>query len=368
MAKTVESHFVRHLAASRHDNEEEMAPEPNAKAIEILIDVAFWASLRREEGHSPKISLAFLPPELSGQPLLLEHRLPLSPAVLVKLAPAVERPGIHLGVWQDENELYVWGATRSIPSLCLVLDVSEPGLLVIKYRRTGGLGKFANIAVLKGDQVKVLEEHSIFLQHSPPLLSTLLGFSSPSPWGESVNVLVQLAVSMRAHQRGGTLLVVPAGTQTWRNSIIHPILYSVAPAFSRLSDLMRQEEEQQSGSNWQSALNKAVEGIAGVTAVDGATIINDQYELLAFGSKIGRPQGSTAIEKVMVTEPIVGSTPTVVSPSQNGGTRHLSAAQFVHDQHDAFALVASQDGGFTIFAWSPHDQMVHAHRIDTLLL
>ena len=157
VAKTVESHFVRHLAASRLDNEEEQAPEPAAKVIEILIDIAFWASLRREEGHSPKISLAYLPPDLSPQPMLLEHRLPLSPSVLVKMAPAVENPGIHLGIWQDEDGLYVWGATRLIPSLCLVLDVTEPGLLVIKYRRTGGLGKFANIAVLKGDQVMLAQ-------------------------------------------------------------------------------------------------------------------------------------------------------------------------------------------------------------------
>jgi len=53
---------------------------------------------------------------------------------------------------------------------------------------------------------------------------------------------------------------------------------------------------------------------------------------------------------------------------QNGGTRHLSAAQFVYDQRDALALVASQDGRFTIFAWSPCEEMVHGHRVDTLLL
>jgi len=29
---------------------------------------------------------------------MFEHRLPLEPRVLTKLAPAVERPGIHLGV------------------------------------------------------------------------------------------------------------------------------------------------------------------------------------------------------------------------------------------------------------------------------
>jgi hypothetical protein len=40
----------------------------------------------------------------------------------------------------------------------------------------------------------------------------------------------------------------------------------------------------------------------------------------------------------------------------------------VHDQQDAMALVASQDGRFTLFAWSPSSQMVHAHRVEALLL
>ena len=58
----------------------------------------------------------------------------------------------------------------------------------------------------------------------------------------------------------------------------------------------------------------------------------------------------------------------VVDPSVLGGTRHLSAAQFVQDQPDAVALVASQDGRFTVFAWSPCDEVVHAHRVETLLM
>ena len=66
--------------------------------------------------------------------------------------------------------------------------------------------------------------------------------------------------------------------------------------------------------------------------------------------------------------PIEGGTPEIVHPTQLGGTRHLSAAQFVHDQRHAVALVASQDGRFTIFAWSPCEDMVHAHRVETLLL
>ena len=69
-----------------------------------------------------------------------------------------------------------------------------------------------------------------------------------------------------------------------------------------------------------------------------------------------------------MTEPIEGSAPRPCIPPQLGGTRHLSAAQFVHDQRDAVALVASQDGRFTVFAWSPCENMVHAHRVEALLL
>ena len=69
-----------------------------------------------------------------------------------------------------------------------------------------------------------------------------------------------------------------------------------------------------------------------------------------------------------MTEPIEGSVATTINPTELGGTRHLSAAQFVHDQRDAVALVASQDGHFTVFAWSPCESMVHAHRVESLLL
>src|SRR5438874_10850925 len=51
-----------------------------------------------------------------------------------------------------------------------------------------------------------------------------------------------------------------------------------------------------------------------------------------------------------------------------GGTRHFFAAQFAHDQRNATALLASQDGQFTVFAWSSLKNMVHAHRLDALLI
>src|SRR6266404_2384003 len=71
------------------------APKPDAVVIEEVISNAFWASLLREEGKSPTISLAFVPPEQVDRPLTFGTRLRLDPNVLARLAPAVERPGIH---------------------------------------------------------------------------------------------------------------------------------------------------------------------------------------------------------------------------------------------------------------------------------
>jgi hypothetical protein len=368
VASIVETHFGRHLAEARAAGEQQLAPQPPAQAIAAIIDTTFWASLEREEGRSPTISLAYLPPNLAGQPLLFEKALPFKPAMLAKLAPAVERPGIHLGVWEEGGELVIWGTTREIPGICFVLEVVEPGLLVIKHRRLDGFGKFVNIAILKGDQVKVVDERSANLPDCPQLLTSLLGLVPAPARSNSINVLVQLAVSMRAHGRGGSLLVVPAGATAWRASILHPISYSVQPAFPGLADLMRQDKAARSQLRWQADLRQAIEGVAGLTAVDGATVISDQYEVLAFGAKIGRPEGSLPIDRINITEPIVGNQAAIIHPAQNGGTRHLSAAQFVNDQRDAYALVASQDGRFTIFGWSPCEAIVHAHRIETLLL
>jgi hypothetical protein len=368
VAATIEAHFAKHLASARSQGARHLAHEPQAPIIEAVIDVTFWASLRREEGHSPKISLALLPPEQASQPLIFGNRIRLTPHNLTKLAPAVESPGIHLGVWYDDDELYVWGTTLAIPGICFVLEVIEPGLLVIKHSRIDGFGKFVNIAVLKGDEIKIIDEQNTGLLDCPALINSLLGMPLPRFRDDSINIMVELAASMRVHGRGGLVLIVPENSKEWQDSIIHPISYPVVPSFNGITELMKQDSCERQKTDWKDALRRAIDIVGGFTAVDGATVISRQYELLAFGAKIARSGMSLPVDQMITTEPVMDGTPALMHPGQNGGTRHLAAAQFIYDQRDAIALVASQDGRFTIFAWSPQLEMVHAHRIDILLL
>lgn len=329
--------MARHLAPV-------FTPAPSEAVMERLIVASFWASLRREEGVSPTISLGWLPPEEAPGAIRFARPIALTPESLTKLAPAVERPGIHLGIWKERSALHIWGASQTLPPGCLVVEVVAPGLLVIKQPGAEESAKYRNVAVLEGDQVKLLGRPGAVPGGVPPVVETLLRR------GASPSLLVELAVSMRKHRRGGSLLVVPDGALGWHESIVEPMAYQVLPP-------------EEGGTQ-----RPAIDTVAGLTAVDGATIITVSGELLAFGAKITRREGHPRVDQVAVSELIEGDMPRTVHPAQLGGTRHLSAAQFAQDQRDSVALVASQDGRFTVFAWSLELEMVHAYRVETYLV
>src|SRR5215471_20603551 len=102
VAERVRAHFVAHVGGENR--------VPDLSSIEALIDAGFWTSLRREEGYVPIVSLALVGPEDTPDPLHFASPLPLAPAALARVAPAVERPGIHLGVSRNGGDFAVWGA------------------------------------------------------------------------------------------------------------------------------------------------------------------------------------------------------------------------------------------------------------------
>ena len=363
-SSAIEAHFIGLAARSQAP----VPPRPDRAQIEQLLDVAFWASLRREEGRSPRISITHLSPEVAASPLLFERSLPFTPSVLTRLAPAVERPGIHLGVWPRDGEPRIWGTTGAVPCHGFVVEVVEPGLLVVKYRRGSGPKKFGNVAVLTGHEVRIIDHDVGRGREYTPAMEALLDLDPESHWSEAASVLVELGISMRDHGRGGALLVVPLGSTEWRESMVSPMQYAVASPSVELARLMERQPVGGDDPRWRAEVQRAVAAVAGLTAVDGATVIDDGFDVRAFGAKIGRREGYGPVSEVLVSEPVVGRSRALVHPTVLGGTRHLSAAQFAHDQRDSRALVASQDGRFTVFAWSEKEGRVLAHRVEALLL
>jgi len=99
------------------------------------------------------------------------------------------------------------------------------------------------------------------------------------------------------------------------------------------------------------ALGRSLKLTGQLTAVDGAVIVNDDVKVLAFGAKIKPVDTRKSPETLFVSEASAGSVPMEVSLSEFGGTRHQSAAQFVFDQRQSVAFVASQDGMMTLLTW-----------------
>ena len=63
-----------------------------------------------------------------------------------------------------------------------MLEVAAPGLLVIKHHRGEESGKFVNVAVLEGDQIKVVDERASSLPDCPAAAARRCsGSIRPSP-------------------------------------------------------------------------------------------------------------------------------------------------------------------------------------------
>jgi hypothetical protein len=119
-----------------------------------------------------------------------------------------------------------------------------------------------------GDEVKIISEQSANLPDCPDLLTSLIGSETQNAASESVNVLIRLAVSMHVHGRGGSLLVVPANTDDWRESLVQPIQYVLTPPFSALAKLAHTNVTGDHDRRWEDAIGHAVDGVAGFGLFD----------------------------------------------------------------------------------------------------
>jgi hypothetical protein len=57
--------------------------------------------------------------------------------------------------------------------------------------------------------------------------------------------------------------------------VVRPVLYALTPPFSALAELTRESRHGNPDRRWIEAVRDAVDGVAGLTAVDGATVITE---------------------------------------------------------------------------------------------
>jgi len=393
--------FVQHLVERLHGvrstahNPIPSAPEAppvflvSVEDVTTLINVAFWASFKKEEGRSVTIAVQYAPPDKAESPFLFQHPLPYTDEHLSRISPVLHGTTVECGVWKDAtDQLVMWGlhtgGFNTEDGHPLRISSREPGKLKIAFGRLNIIVTGTRILFLDND---FLSTH----------LSSSLSGKPHVAWE-----VEQILTAMSAHGCGGTFMMVP-DNDMWRLSIKEPILYAASTPFETvcvqremldfiaahpygsqkeyekffrrrgplaLDDPAREEELNTIHDHFlagqrhefHEGLVRSLTFIGQLTAADGAVIVNDEMKVLAFGAKIKPLHARRSPEMLVVSEPVTGSVPEEVSLAEFGGTRHQSAAQFVFDQRQCVAFVASQDGIMTMLTWEKDTGRVAAVR------
>lgn len=358
---------------------------PTREQLAKLIEVAYWASFATEEGNLVTASLIFNPVKVTPDTFRFDIPLELTAKTLVKLGPALENPKSDIGIWPDDTgELKIWGFT-STPYEAIKADfwvqVLGPGRILILYS-----GR--SIAAVTGNAAVFLD-HKIVMQSLMPVIAAqekaddiliinLLRY----------NAILKIAQQMRAHGRGGTILIVPEN-QNWVQSIKAPIRYTGGANFLDIdsSQMSLQREEHENidqvtkmieemnlphHRDWVNSWHKIqqqCDRIARLTAVDGALVMNFDRYVYCFGAKIRALNIDATSTEMQLFNPFESDSGIEGKFTALSGTRHQSAAQFAFDQPGSIAIAASVDGNVTVFTRSSQkDQLIALKQAELTLL
>ncbi len=167
--------------------------------------------------------------------------------------------------------------------------------------------------------------------------------------------LTTIAMAMRDHSHGGTLLIVPNDASTLaRLPGSLDIRFAGAPYERVKTDLAERDaalREFKSDFLWRfERAQQSLKSIGQLTAVDGAALVTYDLLVLGFGAKI-KPSNKSSLDTALVSVPFENGQTQEKKIAELGGTRHQSAARFVFAQRESVAIVASQDGKLSLFAW-----------------
>jgi hypothetical protein len=360
--------------------------------VQQLAEIAYHASFLIEEGRPTRFQLALLSRDrvprtgLDHEMTVLEFQKPrpLSVVEVLRLAPATDftttlicvdammnMPGIaHRG-------LEIWGVVSAgtsskrllrlqtaeavhVPT-CLVVSSAVPGQIQLALNirplvilRSGTVSVVPREADGLPEPILKLLEQGI-LSSTEEIFKNQLGESCESALLEQIvrnkyiEVFCKILLQLSESCHGLTLLFIPQAALTSVNEIIS-IKYSthcerIGLVFrGYILEYFRSSTEKRDTtalSRLEGLLSETIRAISAASAVDGALIITDRFDVIGFGAEI--KANDSQVEKLNFT---VGRSKTrYLSRSVTEfGTRHRSAARFTKALPGTIAFIISQDG------------------------
>lgn len=300
-----------------------------------LIEFAFWASLKSDEGRTTRVCITTADPaDLPGGATQLADQDACNEDEIAKLAPTVPQSGCII-VSSLTSGCHIWGFGHGRPRSdvnAVTMYALGPGIVRID------VGPYRPYAVLKRRDLHIVEGIPDGLAHyfgdilknatpaRDPILEANIGFC------ESL-ALESLARLIVAQAHGGMVLIVPAETGEWEKSL--NFLYKFKVPDIRMYDAVRQGPDP-----WTIVPETLVRETAALAEIDGAIVMTRDLRVLGFGAKIIADDEPPKVYEAR----LLGGQQFVKTELKNlGTTRHQSAARSAYAQEDAVALVISQD-------------------------
>ncbi len=365
-----------------------LAPKviPTQAILARVIGDVFWSTLEALEGTALRVRVYFAPPAAIGSSFgtvgLLEQH-PFSASTVRALSPAHGPDGALLVVQEMNGELKVAGLLGTLPSvpaaapLWLCVEGRGPGVIrvsvgfepLLEYTR-GNVRELGGMAFDRTFAEVLLMSVNLF-PSSPPA----------RPWNVAA-ALLDCAFAVERLGHGGALWLLPADSPIPR--ALNGAGVSISMSLDwwdpyreewewRTSTIRllnpgcdgRHEFLQPAAQQWDLLRKRAVSGtIANLASVDGAILVDGSPNVLAFGvicNKFDQP----AVDVKRANNPHQPHEGVSASPADFGGSRHRSAIDFCSTHAPAGALVASHDGGVTVFAGLRHGEVIGS-RISTI--
>ena len=337
---------------------------PSVDHLREIIGKIMWASTQLEEGKASKFRVSYCPPagiDHLGLRFSPESSRQWKTAEIVKLAPAIVPPEGQMCVYPENGQLLIQGFT-TIGLTSIVFEALDPARVVIRYP-----AKFV--------QAEVMGENAWFVDSSWSsdaynLLSIPAGESGEHDIDKAMSffrgdVTMEILTRVRLLGHGGTILFV-SDNEIWKESIEQPVAFECSERFKgigRIERALKSElttakklgkkvvvtaTELLADRRYSGTLADVSRTIAYLTGIDGALVLNNDFDVLAFGVKIKETQKEKG-EKVLRIAPYEGEkAEELLLTDAFRGKRHLSTARFTLNTNST-AFTVSQDGGVTGF-------------------
>lgn len=382
--ESIWSSLQQSLFLRMHRNQ--LPPLPDPAGLRSLLSVAFQASLLSEEQRRVCFSIILASPaqvqdhDPETHIVSFPEPLPLRPAQIIGLAPAIHPSGSMIGVTVNKSSsLEAWGIIHSgsawwnrmhgrstsadviatEPPWYLRVSSFHPGQIILSvgaydclvleggeiYQPGGPIVAEASSPIadffIEG-RISLVEAVSAKLGHYPKY---------DMPIRDSYdNALIRLLAQVQQRGHGGAFVFFkePVMASNLERLLKPKFSVNIAGPWERLVEACA------IGANYKdpegndiyttyvlNRLQDAIAFVSGLTAVDGAVIISNQFRVKGFGVEIltGEP-GKSEVRLRKWSRPRSEE----IVPVHRFGTRHRSAFRLCEVSSDCLVFVFSQDG------------------------